>query len=216
MLGQTKELLSRLPEDVDLVGVEVGVWKGGNAATLLRHRPWLQLHLVDLWSHNPNPDYAPVDPGHAGRSEEESRHVSHQAQRRFADNPRVKLYRMDSVAAAAWFADKSLDFVFIDADHSYTGVARDLPAWWPKIRPGGLLCGHDFAPKFPGVIRAVREFHRACARCRLPVDRGLDATWFIRVPDVRPAGRPRAADRRRLLTGLGATSAPRRPPEGNP
>ena len=61
-----------------------------------------------------------------------------------------------SVRAAAVFADGSLDLVFIDADHSFAAVREDLRAWWPKVRPGGLLAGHDYA--WPGVASAVHEF----------------------------------------------------------
>jgi hypothetical protein len=47
--------------------------------------------------------------------------------------------------------------VFIDADHTHRGVEADIRAWWPKIRRGGMLLGHDFQPAFPGVQRAVTE-----------------------------------------------------------
>lgn len=52
--------------------------------------------------------------------------------------------RSDSSEAAGRYADGSLDFVFIDADHSEAAVACDLRAWWPKIKPGGWLAGHDY------------------------------------------------------------------------
>lgn len=61
-----------------------------------------------------------------------------------------------SLRAAVLFADASLDFVFIDANHSYEAVINDIRAWWPKIRPGGLLAGHDYS--WTGVARAVHEF----------------------------------------------------------
>jgi predicted O-methyltransferase YrrM len=62
-----------------------------------------------------------------------------------------------SVQAARQFDDATLDFVFIDADHEYESVKADIAAWWPKVKPGGILAGHDFAPEFPGVMLAVRE-----------------------------------------------------------
>ena len=52
----------------------------------------------------------------------------------------------------------SLDLVFIDGDHSYDAVVDDIEAWEPKVRPGGVLGGHDFAVNFEGVIRAVTEW----------------------------------------------------------
>jgi predicted O-methyltransferase YrrM len=63
--------------------------------------------------------------------------------------------RLPSVEAAKTFADKSLDFVFIDGDHAYESVCADIDAWLPKVKPGGLLAGHDYP--YPPVARAVKE-----------------------------------------------------------
>jgi predicted O-methyltransferase YrrM len=74
-----------------------------------------------------------------------------------------------------------LDFVFIDADHSYEGCKADIEAWFPKVKPGGLLSGHDYDnPDFPefGVKRAVDEF---AARHGHSVELGDNLTWFIRL-----------------------------------
>jgi len=56
------------------------------------------------------------------------------------------------------YADASLDWVFIDADHAYESVRKDIDAWLPKVRTGGIIAGHDFInwPGF-GVIKAVTE-----------------------------------------------------------
>jgi predicted O-methyltransferase YrrM len=51
---------------------------------------------------------------------------------------------MDSHLAAGQFEDKSLDFVFIDADHRYEYTKRDILAWLPKIKNGGIIAGHDY------------------------------------------------------------------------
>jgi predicted O-methyltransferase YrrM len=67
-----------------------------------------------------------------------------------------------SVEAASQYADESLDLVFLDADHTYESVLADLQAWYPKVKPGGLIAGHDFVFDHPvskaGVVRAVLEF----------------------------------------------------------
>lgn len=49
------------------------------------------------------------------------------------------------------------DFVFIDAGHSFQAARGDIATWLPKVRPGGWFGGHDYHPKFPGVIRAVDQ-----------------------------------------------------------
>lgn len=56
----------------------------------------------------------------------------------------VNPIRSDSTEAANRYADGSLDFVFIDADHEESAVMRDLLAWWPKVKAGGILAGHDY------------------------------------------------------------------------
>lgn len=63
-----------------------------------------------------------------------------------------------SVRAAKLFADGCLDFVFLDAAHDFVNVTEDLHAWWPKIRPGGLLAGHDYDQGWTGVRQAVDSF----------------------------------------------------------
>lgn len=70
---------------------------------------------------------------------------------------RVNLVDYRSVDAATQFQDASLDFVFIDGDHSYESVRADIAAWLPKIRYSGIIAGHDFSPDFPGVVHAVTE-----------------------------------------------------------
>lgn len=79
--------------------------------------------------------------------------------------------RLPSCVAVQFYEDRSLDVVFIDASHEYDDVRSDLLAWRPKIKPGGVLAGHDYNPIFPGVIRAVDEIlggttqHVGCCWC---------------------------------------------------
>jgi precorrin-6B methylase 2 len=55
----------------------------------------------------------------------------------------VEIIPEDSVTAASKFSDASFDFVFIDGNHQYLQVLRDIDAWWPKVKSGGVLSGHD-------------------------------------------------------------------------
>ena len=54
--------------------------------------------------------------------------------------------RMRSGDAASRFATESLDLVFVDGDHSVPGCYADLELWYPKVKPGGILIGHDCLP----------------------------------------------------------------------
>jgi predicted O-methyltransferase YrrM len=82
---------------------------------------------------------------------------------------------MTSLEASKLFENGSLDFVFIDGDHSYQGCSTDIDCWFPKLKSGGLLSGHDYRDdKDYGVKRAVHEF-LGDRELRL----GLNFTWFI-------------------------------------
>ena len=70
----------------------------------------------------------------------------------------VNPIRLPSTEASKLYADNSLDFVFIDANHSYEFVKDDINAWYPKVKKGGILAGHDYDRSWPGVIQAVDEF----------------------------------------------------------
>jgi hypothetical protein len=65
--------------------------------------------------------------------------------------------RLPSLEAVKLYEDNSLDFVFIDASHQYEDVKNDINAWYPKVKAGGILAGHDY-PTWSEVLRAVTEF----------------------------------------------------------
>ncbi|HKJ23652.1 MAG TPA: class I SAM-dependent methyltransferase [Myxococcota bacterium] len=89
---------------------------------------------------------------------------------------RVRFVQGWSDAVAKEFDDASLDLVFIDADHSEEGVRSDLAAWMPKVRPGGIVAGHDYARRHhPGVKPAVDGFFR---EHRHPVRLEADKVWW--------------------------------------
>ena len=70
-----------------------------------------------------------------------------------------RIVRGNSVDVAKTFKNNSLDFVFIDANHTYKSVKEDIEAWFPKVRKGGIVSGHDYVEYQDfGVIQAVDEF----------------------------------------------------------
>jgi hypothetical protein len=56
----------------------------------------------------------------------------------------VTVIRKDSADAAENYLDRSVDFVFVDGDHSYEGASRDIKMWLPKLKPFGILAGHEY------------------------------------------------------------------------
>lgn len=72
---------------------------------------------------------------------------------------RFTLHRNDSVHAAGQYEDESFDWVYIDADHHYDNVLADIRAWFPKVRKGGVIAGHDYCKYLDmEVIEAVNDF----------------------------------------------------------
>lgn len=133
--------------------VEVGSWHGKSAcymATEIKNRELdISFDCIDNWQ-----NMLSGVTNSADSSQEE-----------FDDNMRrggledyVTSIKSDSVEAASFYEDNSLDFVFIDADHRYEGCKKDIEAWYPKVKDGGILAGHDYVPiKNYGVIEAVND-----------------------------------------------------------
>lgn len=71
---------------------------------------------------------------------------------------RAKLLRGMSVAMADSVPDESLDMLYLDAAHYYEGVLADLKAWYPKVKRGGIIAGHDYLCKDYKVKEAVHYF----------------------------------------------------------
>jgi len=136
-------------------GVEVGVKDGRTYLYLLQKCPSLKLTGVDIFEPRPGIEVE------GGESHAESQLPEHEARLRKITkdcfSTRGRLIKGLSLDAVADFEDGSLDFVFIDADHREAAVRADIAAWRPKIRPGGVLCGHDANDKWPGVLAALND-----------------------------------------------------------
>jgi hypothetical protein len=154
-------------------GVEVGVAFGGHAEAMLSTTKLELLYGVDPYRHHE--DYK--DPMNFPQ-EEFDRLYSDTLARLGRFGKRYQHLRLPSAEAALQVAEGSLDFVYIDADHSYNGVWNDINRWADRIRVGGFICGHDFDhPNHPGVGRAVKEFF---SRLNWPVTHEGDGVWWAR------------------------------------
>lgn len=85
----------------------------------------------------------------------------------------INIIRKTFKKAVNEFTDQSLDIVFIDARHDYEYVSEDIRIWLPKIKIGGVLCGHDYSLRYFGVVEAVNKIIGYDN-----VDIKIDATWF--------------------------------------
>lgn len=93
---------------------------------------------------------------------------------------RAVLLRGDSVSAADLVDTCSLSLAYIDADHSYEGVIRDLTAWYPKVTLGGIIAVHDYDNPAYGVKKALREFchYHDKEIFRIPENGDDSGAWF--------------------------------------
>ena len=166
-------------------GVEVGVFHGSTAANLLALMPDLQLYGVDPWATYES-DAEQSRPDHVQQiSDTQTLHWGLPiALRTLGVNlRRWHPIRLSSVKAAGCFEDGELDFVFIDGEHSYEAAKADIETWWPKVRSGGILMGHDYdRQRFPGVCRAVDEFAQSK---QARIIRAGHSVWAI---EIYPAG----------------------------
>jgi hypothetical protein len=129
--------------------VEVGCYQGRSTAFLgveiLLSQKTIALHCVDIW-----PKGVLGADGQPIRATFET-NLAPLVERGLS----LTLHAQGSPAAAATFADCSLDFVWLDAGHTFEEVSADLAAWLPKLRYGGVIGGDDWP--FPNVARAVRQ-----------------------------------------------------------
>lgn len=68
------------------------------------------------------------------------------------------LFRGISYEVGVELPDESLGLVYVDCDHSYEGVSKDIRAWWPKLVQGGIMAFHDYEATQYGVKDAVKDF----------------------------------------------------------
>lgn len=72
--------------------------------------------------------------------------------------PDTEFFQGDSVAIAESLPNLEIDVIFIDGDHTYLGCKRDIDAWYPHMKKGGVMMFHDCDESSPGVVQAVAEF----------------------------------------------------------
>lgn len=145
-------------------GTEIGVEKGKNAQTMFEIIPRLKLYGVDPYKQHPQASYA----YHASIRNWDSRYLQnckHQCLKRMKGR-NFTLLEGFSEDMVKRIEDNSLDFVYIDADHSYDFVMQDIILWGRKIRKGGIMSGHDYyydkspASRRAKVTQAVNDYSK--------------------------------------------------------
>lgn len=153
-------LIDMIQQNDYKIGAEIGCMVGNTTYRLLKHCPDLRLYAVDLWKNRQ--DIFTVDSREVYDQWDFSqiKKVFDRQTAPYVD--RLHVMRGISWDMAMYVQEEELDFVFIDADHGYESVLKDIKAWTPKLKPGGLLSGHD--SDLPTVRQALDEL--------------LDSSWL--------------------------------------
>ena len=190
-----REMLGQIPNGK---GIEVGTFKGELSREILNM--WNgTLYMLDVWRPLGS-EY--MDSSNHGNFEQGVFRDAMDNIKGLED--RGVMIRATSEVGADIFADESLDFAYIDANHAYAFVKQDIALWWPKVKKGGWLCGHDYIkmdwwndPKFDkngidkhiwgefgyfgmfGVNPAVEEFCKATG-LNAYITNEFFGSWFVK------------------------------------
>ncbi len=169
-----RESLKLLKSRHDLVGTEVGVFGGEHALVILG---WLcieKLYLIDPYEKFEG--YKQFTAEILANKEAEA----HKRLDMFKD--KVAWIKEKSAMAVGSFHDESLDFAYIDADHEYGASLADIALYYPKVKKGGLLCGHNYEPETE-VEHVAKAVHYFCAQNNLKFGSStggkLPTDWWI-------------------------------------
>lgn len=127
------------------VGVEIGIWDGGNASVAIPYIKPKKYYMVD--------PYREWDGCKFKQCEFDS--VYSKMFSKFSTIPEAVILKTTSLEASK-IIENDLDFVYIDGAHDYENKILDLKIWYNKIRKGGIICGDDYL--IPSVIKAVDDF----------------------------------------------------------
>lgn len=122
--------------------VEIGAWKGASISCLAvelinQNKMGVKVDTVDTWEGSPN------------EHDNDSWVLSGKLYEKFLENIQpvrhmINPVRKTSVDASKDYDDESIDIVFIDGLHTYEGVKQDIECWLPKVKPQGIIAGHDW------------------------------------------------------------------------
>jgi len=140
---------------------EVGVRNGTNFEKMIEHGPALAV-AVDSWIDDGN-----VGNNDRGYEQDELDKQYETFKEKMKDKPNVEIIREYSHKASRGFTNNFFDLVYIDANHTFEGCYQDLVDWYPKVKKGGIISGHDYEPREAktrkgrirfGVVEAVDKF----------------------------------------------------------
>eukprot|EP00920_Eleutheroschizon_duboscqi_P007673 GHVT01017495.1.p1 GENE.GHVT01017495.1~~GHVT01017495.1.p1 ORF type:complete len:402 (-),score=17.59 GHVT01017495.1:196-1332(-) len=147
-LHSREELACVLEAESKKRGVELGVFDGHFAKNVLHNWHHCQEYvLVDLWSAQENYDQD-ASGSYLSVPERAAQVLSNALRTTAPWREKVRVCRGGTTECHEEFHDEYFDFVYVDARHDRHSVRRDLDLWWPKLKPGGIMAGHDYVTQF--------------------------------------------------------------------
>lgn len=122
--------------------IEIGSFAGVSTECFAKH--CARIYCIDTWA--PNYEY----------HDHTIQHAETQFDQLTKEYNNIIKIKAKSAQATYLFTTSKVDLIYIDADHSYESVKQDIQNWIPKLKPGGILSGHDY--HIPSVQTAVRLF----------------------------------------------------------
>ena len=153
--------LARLLNELNFeVGAEIGVANGVYSKQLCRANPRMKFYGIDAWETYGN---------YGDYSAETLALYYDEVKKYFASFPNYEIIKESSMDAVNRFEDNSLDFVYIDANHTEPFITQDIAEWSKKVRPGGIVSGHDYikgikaenGTRFFDVIKVTHKYTKA-------------------------------------------------------
>jgi len=155
----------------NITGVEIGTCRAESTAYLLEECP----NIKKLYTLDPFAEFTDWVGTIKQEIQDKWKAIAEKNLAPYGDRVEMlQIYSADAVNFDGFFAE-SLDFVFIDGDHSYEGVLADLQGFYPFLRKGGIFAGHDY--QMTSVRNALLQF-RSDAKITIPINRVDNQAWF--------------------------------------
>lgn len=178
--GARRVVLERMKKDS--ICAEIGVYTGDYSQEILSVVNPSRLHLIDPWKYQEDERYATsLYGGGIGKDQANMDSIYNAVRAKFVNEIKsgvVSTHRLPSEQAAALFMDEYFDWVYIDGDHQYECVKRDLENFYPKLKGGGFLICDDYDSRGwwgDGILNAVHGFLLS-HRCRVSF---VDENQFV-------------------------------------
>jgi len=155
------------------VCAEIGVYQGDFSQKILNQSSPSELWLVDPW------EVQSGDYDHDWLNKTLTPAMYQHVIKMFVHQPEVKIVRGYSKDMASTIPNDYFDWVYIDADHTWMGISTDVHAWWPKIKSGGWLCGHDFVHCGHIAVKNVVIAWAAQVKQEIHLTKDYPVSWAI-------------------------------------